>query len=127
MLKPSGAYTSVLTGFKDAEKFEVVLGRRQMIISIEVEILGAGDRLRAARIKAGLTQDDLGGEVQRSRQTVIKWEADQYAPVPYELLLELEKLLEAEIIPKGELLRAIAQLLGAEEIHGITFRIVSQD
>jgi len=95
-----------------------------MVIVIEVEIEGVGDLLREARKKAGLTQIEWAQKIDRYRLTVMKWETDQRAPVSYKLLLEIEELLGAEIVSREVLLKAIAQLLGAEEVQGITFRMM---
>ncbi len=55
-----------------------------------------GERLRQARINAGLTQEDVSKELFVTRQTVSRWEQEKNLPNLY-VLQDLSKLYEVEI------------------------------
>ncbi len=59
-----------------------------------------GEKIRACRRKAGLTQEQLAEAVGVSRQAVTKWEQDQSAPGTAHLMA----LAQALSLPAGELL-----------------------
>ena len=68
-----------------------------------------GEKIRACRRKAGLTQEQLAEAVGVSRQAVTKWEQNQSAPGTAHLMA----LAQALSLPAGELLDHLA-VLGAE-------------
>lgn len=55
-----------------------------------------GEKLRAARKRAGLTQEQLAGKLLVSRQAVTKWESDRGLP-DVENLKQLSKLLGVSV------------------------------
>jgi len=56
----------------------------------------AGERIRAARKEAGLTQQGLSSAVQVSRQTIIAMETGDYAPSVY-LAIKIARALGASV------------------------------
>jgi len=60
-----------------------------------------GERLRAARIHANLTQLELGQRIGRDHRTIHRWEYAQRAPNLEDLLL----LAEAVGVPLADLVR----------------------
>ena len=55
-----------------------------------------GVRIKAARREAKLTQQDLAGTVQVSRQTIIAMETGDYAPSVY-LAVKVSRALQATV------------------------------
>lgn len=56
----------------------------------------AGSRVRARRREVGLTQQDLAGRVEVSRQTIISMETGDYAPSVY-LALKVARALGTDV------------------------------
>ncbi|GLY04707.1 hypothetical protein Acsp01_50860 [Actinoplanes sp. NBRC 101535] len=56
----------------------------------------AGDRIRAARKTAGLTQQGLAAAVEVSRQTIISMETGDYAPSVY-LAIKVARALDTPV------------------------------
>src|SRR5699024_10442978 len=61
-----------------------IVGRRGPILlvclSLEVSAMPMGERIREARRKKGLSQEEVARELGISRQAVTKWEGEQSAP-----------------------------------------------
>ncbi len=64
---------------------------------------GTGDLLRAMRMRQGLTQAQVAGQIGVTRQTVLKWESGESAPAP-EKLTRLCALLNAHVPEKQALM-----------------------
>ena len=58
--------------------------------------MGIGDKIKGARIKAGLTQKDLADKLLCSRQNIARMESNKYAPGPHNLVA-LAKLLNVSV------------------------------
>jgi transcriptional regulator with XRE-family HTH domain len=58
--------------------------------------MSSGDLLRAARLRAGLTQDELGRAVGRSQSAIARWESDRVQP-SLETLRELVRACRLEL------------------------------
>lgn len=55
-----------------------------------------GDRLAMARMKKGLTQEQLAGMIGRGTQTISNWESGYYYPKEIDTLLKLAETLECD-------------------------------
>jgi transcriptional regulator with XRE-family HTH domain len=58
--------------------------------------MGSGDLLRAARLRADLTQDELGRAVGRSQSAIARWESGRVQP-SLETLRELIRACRLEL------------------------------
>lgn len=52
--------------------------------------------LKAARVNAGLTQDDVAREMHRTKQTIVNWESGA-TEIKYHDLLDLSELYDMPI------------------------------
>jgi len=60
---------------------------------MELIILTTGDRIKALRIKAGLSQDELAGYIGTIKQTVYKYENNIITNIPPEKIMKLSEKL----------------------------------
>ena len=58
--------------------------------------MSSGDLLRTARLRAGLTQDELGRAVGRSQSAIARWESGHVQP-SFETLRELVRACRLEL------------------------------
>ena len=55
-----------------------------------------GDRLAMARMKKGLTQEQLAGMIGKGTQTISNWERGYYYPGEVDTILKLAEILECD-------------------------------
>jgi transcriptional regulator with XRE-family HTH domain len=88
-----------------------------------------GDRIRDARMEAGLTQEQLAARVRMSRGSVANIELGDQAPPPYRLALIAQALRTevAELVPSLDASTSSADimrdLVGREDIARVVERL----
>jgi transcriptional regulator with XRE-family HTH domain len=76
--------------------------------------ISAGERIRAARVAAGLTQESLAREVGVTRSAVAQWETDRAGQIGG----NLARIAEILAVSVGHLLTAVSSEGGAAAEHG---------
>lgn len=91
----------------------------QMPLSIRKEI---GLRLRGARLKAGLTQDEVCIDFERTRQAVSAWECGAAMPT----LLELRELATLYVVSADHLLFGVDDMASSRQEAMSLFQMSAQ-
>lgn len=90
-----------------------------MPLSIRKEI---GLRLRGARLKAGLTQDEVCIDFERTRQAVSAWECGAAMPT----LLELRELATLYVVSADHLLFGVDDMASSRQEAMSLFQMSAQ-